>query len=756
MLMKKVLTIILLLFCVFTYANKPKLFLILKEKATNLEISSETIWNADSSFDTKTYFKNKGYTHYFSGNNEEFVKTFSIKGYSVRVVAFFPKQLRGRKLNATTTIHLSVFIDNIKVFHSEHFGQLSEEFVKKEYEILPRPLFFELSFDNPKKSTTDFANIRITGDVGDEKYTDGGGVQQNKFEINYAIPQSGNVIINDAKLAKDERLYKTYIQTIKEPLSSIADNSKKESSEKGIQKRKIESMPRVKETLEIFQRGDKAYQTYYFATHDHEDSFDITEEDWYEYYDLRLKGKYTDEDLKKLIIQNYERISSNGNDIIRIYDPEFTLFSNTILFDKSNVTYEKDTILTLTNAKQNILAEGLDLMDSIHKSEIKLIFSSKHNVISVKAEPSNVGIERKNNTIIFSGNDTDKIRYWITYSIPPDKWLVPSPEYRTLPYVELHQKEYTTLLKSKKPSTVNVYINGLLIAENIQTTNDFSPLYPFVLDKDIDSITIKNKSRKTSKFTLRLKELDDNTVNDIKLKVDADAATTIPFVAPPKKEFITTEKTQLSDTHADLRKYEKNQSLIAVLMAMIPLLTLLFKWLFSYRKLAVISLISASMFILEILGIHFFFSFPLLLSIAFTIWTSAVFAILLKLFFSKGLLKGFIITILMVLFGLYMLGTNFFYFYHQFRKIVPPVHKNSWYFGDTKITHARVDGDPMNIETDDIFTLYKVKLGGALVIREDQYVFSKGFTRLLYDSDCLIPFEKSQVRFDRCNEELLH
>ena len=471
------------------------------ENEKRIIIGSEIVWDLGYvPFDAKHHFKD--YDFYFNGSDKETYQLFWIDENKIEIKAYFPLQLSGRKLNKTTTVHLSVYVNDTKVFFSKHFGRHSEWGVPKEYEVLPRPLSVDLSFDHPDKTT-----LIVQGELGETTYEDGNKILQ-RFSIPYSFSKPQNCI-DDKILAQDKARY---------TLSTKTENP---NIEEEVQEPSSSSVPfTVNETFRMFYIDKKAYQTLDFIAHEHADVYGITTEDWYTYVDLEIEPASYDAVREKIIAMEIKETKHEGKHVLRIHDPEFSLFYNTISFDNGNFSVNREEkLFTVKNIRPNIVVEGINVLSPLKRKQIKFVFHEKHVITSIKAVPNTVKTERINNTITFTGEGVENLQYEIEYTILPYKIYKKEKDDLPVATVKLMQEDYLIYLKSDTKSNVAIYVNDMRLTKNIEIGDSERGIQPYVLSIEVDDLTIKNVGENDATFELLIKnkklEIDQTLVYPI-------------------------------------------------------------------------------------------------------------------------------------------------------------------------------------------------------------------------------------------------
>lgn len=477
----------------FAYSNKPSLFLTINklEKEKRIVIGSENIWDIGYvPFDEAEHFKENDY--YFHGDDEEYRQVIWIEGNKTEIIAYFPLQKNGRELVATTTIHLTIKINYKEVFNSEHFGQCSEFYVTKKFGILPRPKNLSIHFVDSDNTT-----ISIDGMIGETKYENGNALQEH-FAITYNLNK--NKRIDDEKLAKDEKRYKRSLKRVN--TDSDSPPEEKHTSVKNI------TTCDVNETLNLFHKGRKAYQTLEFIAHNHKDIYGINYKDWLTPIDLRIKPLKSNLWDEKIIAVQYEYVEYDNKTFLRIYDPKFSIYSNLVkLHDQNSVVNRKQKTVTLKNKKHNTVLKGIEVLNPIKRNKIKIVFHHKHIIKSIKVEPATIDKKIVENTITFSGEGMENLAYEIEYEVVPYEIYEPKKGDLVASTITLSPEEdYIILAKSDSKKLIKVYVNNMLLLDEMYITEAESMIPPFVLNKEIvDNIVIENVSQEDGIIQVLLK-----------------------------------------------------------------------------------------------------------------------------------------------------------------------------------------------------------------------------------------------------------
>ena len=115
----------------FAFADRPSIFVDISSADKVLHIQSHLRWNVakDSALSMP----------YISGNDTLITRKYTLGKKRIRIDLFFPEQENGRRLNESTTVHITVFVDGKEILRTHHFGQYSQEYVPRESSILCRP-----------------------------------------------------------------------------------------------------------------------------------------------------------------------------------------------------------------------------------------------------------------------------------------------------------------------------------------------------------------------------------------------------------------------------------------------------------------------------------------------------------------------------------------------------------------------------------------------------------------------------------------
>lgn len=184
---------LLILVCLtfnYSFADRPTLFCELSGSSKIIHIKSYVLWNVDSNKTSQIP------NTWITGSDKTINKTFKLEKNEVNVQLYFPKQMNGRQLSPTTTIHIKIKFKNKEVFYSKHFGRISEDFLGYDTPILCRPDEIYLYLDKNNK-----LRIKISGKYNPTAKISGSrsNIEQN-FSLSYSTRKKR---IDDYKLAND-------------------------------------------------------------------------------------------------------------------------------------------------------------------------------------------------------------------------------------------------------------------------------------------------------------------------------------------------------------------------------------------------------------------------------------------------------------------------------------------------------------------------------------------------------------------------
>ena len=188
--MKKILslTVIFLLFINAAFADRPKVYCKLQNSSKVISLTSAISYNGGGNLPNT----------FITGNDRLVTKDFTLGKYRVKFKLYFPKEENGRALNASTTVHVNIYLNGKEILNTKHFGQPSDYFVGFKTNILCRAYAIYVALDRNNQ-----VRVRLMG-----KYTPKH-VRENKnvwgkddelgFDLDY-LASSG--LVNDVRVSK--------------------------------------------------------------------------------------------------------------------------------------------------------------------------------------------------------------------------------------------------------------------------------------------------------------------------------------------------------------------------------------------------------------------------------------------------------------------------------------------------------------------------------------------------------------------------
>lgn len=179
--MKKLpfLIIICLFFGTNVFADRPSIYCEIINSHTEVSIKPHILWNVDIN-------KNRSIPEsYITGNEKHIARDFILGNNYLELNFYFPKQLSGRALNKTTTVHITAYLNKKLILNSKYFGLQSEFGVGYGTDILCRPDFISFRID-------DYNNLKIKirgkyiPNINNEKYNSS--IKEKQFDIEYLNP----------------------------------------------------------------------------------------------------------------------------------------------------------------------------------------------------------------------------------------------------------------------------------------------------------------------------------------------------------------------------------------------------------------------------------------------------------------------------------------------------------------------------------------------------------------------------------------
>jgi hypothetical protein len=143
--MKDILLFFIIFLCNISsiFADKPTLYVEILKSDKVVNIQSHLLWNVDENTKIPKSF--------IVGSDKQIIKKYRLGRNRLKIKLFFPKQENGRRLNATTTVHLTVYMNGKEMINTKHFGQHSQEYVKHPDSTLCRPDIISLILLHKKR-----------------------------------------------------------------------------------------------------------------------------------------------------------------------------------------------------------------------------------------------------------------------------------------------------------------------------------------------------------------------------------------------------------------------------------------------------------------------------------------------------------------------------------------------------------------------------------------------------------------------------
>lgn len=163
----------------------PQVMMRALPETCSLLISSFTEWNLDAPDTLDAAHADLFAAREVSDSTR--VAQYDLCGANVIVEMMFPKPESGRGLNESARVELSLTLNGRLVFHSECFGQHTQEMTRLPTSgVKFRPASLRLF-----RLGEEF-RLELTGLVGDESYADGAAIQK---ALRFALPT--NKLVND-------------------------------------------------------------------------------------------------------------------------------------------------------------------------------------------------------------------------------------------------------------------------------------------------------------------------------------------------------------------------------------------------------------------------------------------------------------------------------------------------------------------------------------------------------------------------------
>ena len=189
--MKKILslTAILLVSISSVFADAPTIYCELLESNRAFTIKSHIFWNVG--YDKTLRIPES----YISGNDTEIIRNFNLGKNRLKVKLYFPQKRQGRQLNASTTVHVTMYLNGREIVNTKHFGQHSQDFVSYNTAILYRPNLIKVYV-----TKNDDVKVRVEG-----KYipkSNNGNYPNNEEKASIINYLSTSRIVDDERITK--------------------------------------------------------------------------------------------------------------------------------------------------------------------------------------------------------------------------------------------------------------------------------------------------------------------------------------------------------------------------------------------------------------------------------------------------------------------------------------------------------------------------------------------------------------------------
>ncbi len=156
------------------YADAPLLVLAVQhdKELGSLHIASMIEWNRSDLNEKKREELEKKDIFFGKSEGNKVVRQYKIRDKNIKVEMVFPKKEKGRRLNESTRVYLSLFDGDRLFFQSRNFGQHSEGYTTKpELGVKFRPQSLYLF------KVSNF-QLRLSGVYGRTGYVDGVGIEK--------------------------------------------------------------------------------------------------------------------------------------------------------------------------------------------------------------------------------------------------------------------------------------------------------------------------------------------------------------------------------------------------------------------------------------------------------------------------------------------------------------------------------------------------------------------------------------------------
>lgn len=351
----------------FVFANRPKLYCEILNSDKMVDIQSHLLWDVDANTKVPGSF--------ISGNDTVFTENFKLGKNSLKVKLFFPKQESGRRLNATTTIYVTIYLNDKEIINTKHFGQHSQDFVKYELDILCRPNRISV-FLNDK----DNVQIKVQGEYipknRNPKFKDN---LEKKFLLNYSLQSTH---IDDVLITKDVLKYG--------PLPTTLNH--------------------VEETIIVNLLDNTAIYMFKTSINNLSDSYSY---EWGVNSFLFCTDSSNESELVDLFNTSmYEYSSFSNQSTIRIFDPDITYYANDILINSNNITKTGRKTYKISNITDNhITVNGLKILNPINQKMVKI--SLRYWDVKSVEVGENTTYKKDDIFIYFYGDGLSRLNYTI-------------------------------------------------------------------------------------------------------------------------------------------------------------------------------------------------------------------------------------------------------------------------------------------------------------------------------------------------------
>ena len=371
--MKDILLFFIIFLCNISsiFADKPTLYVEILKSDKVVNIQSHLLWNVDENTKIPKSF--------IVGSDKQIIKKYRLGRNRLKIKLFFPKQENGRRLNATTTVHLTIYMNGKEMINTKHFGQHSQQYVKHPDSTLCRPEIISLILLHKKRK---MIQVKVQGVYTPKKthlnaqlsYSD------ERFALDYPF---SSIVISDKQLAEDVTKFGP---------TPMALNH-------------------VKEILTI---GSLNRTSIYSFNSNINNLVDDYSYEWGSSSFLFCTETASESKLTHFFnpfMHEYTQFKEQST--IRVFDPNPSFFSNDIRFNPTNVVKTGTNNYRLSNLTSNyILVNGLKVLNPINQKEIKIFLMS--NWILGKVEVGeNTTYKNDNYSLRFYGNGISRLNITI-------------------------------------------------------------------------------------------------------------------------------------------------------------------------------------------------------------------------------------------------------------------------------------------------------------------------------------------------------